>query len=1145
MTPAQRFVLCAAVALTACGAPNHGTFPQNNPSVAATTGGFALTPASFTRDEAPPIALTTPDGDALKLSWIEAKAVVDGPLAFTELHLGFDNPDTRTIEGRFRIALPDGASVSRFAMKIDNRWQEGEVVEKQRARRVYEDFLHRRIDPALLEQGPGNTFTARVFPIAANQHKELIISYSQEVTGDQQTLVPLQGLPQLERLDVSVANGRGETTTKLQHASYVPEGNFIVGRGLTGSHGLRSGNLMVARVEAMTNAAPQPLGATLVLMDTSASRALELDAQLGMVLRIAKRVATRNPDTKLVVAAFDQAIFPVFAGNASALSNRHIEPLRARRALGASDLQAALRWANTAAEKHRCERVVLLTDGVVTAGDDGRHLLAAARSLRTAGVKRLDAIVYGGIRDVDALNTLVTAGLSQDGIVVDGSDVANILRRLELATRSGLKVKVDGARWWWPQELHGVQPGDEVLIHAELPSSKDVDITLAGEQATGLTFASAPRPLLERSWARAKIDSLLDHQRRNGASSELRARIVALSTQHRVVSPYTSLLVLERQADYDRFNIAREALSDILTITGGKLDVVDRPAPAAAQKPNRTFARPQAATNADRLSARGNMWGDGIGDSFGAGGLGLSGIGEGGGGRGEGIGLSSIGTIGHGVGPSSPTEDADSAPPLAPPPPVAATGQGFGSGSGRAADPSHRARPPQVRHGSTSVSGRLPPEVIQRIVRQNFGRLRRCYERGLVRNPRLRGRVVVRFTIGQSGAVTDASGRGDLGDTMIGCVTRMFTQLRFPSPVGGRVTVSYPVVFTPDGSASQPVQPPPQIAPALASRQGLPSRQGPAVPPRPAPARPYRGNFASVMTALAEGRVSDALVDAQNWQAKDPSSVLAIVALGEALEASDKAAWAARAYGSIIDMYPSRADLRRYAGERLDRVAHTSAIRLSNDTYAKAKAQRPDHPTSHRLLGYSLLRRGRYGRAFDAVAAGLAVATGRFVGADPILRADLGLIAAAWLRALPNQSSVIHGKLAEHGTNLAVAPSLRFVLNWETDANDVDLHVYDMHGGHASYQQPSLESGGQLLGDVTSGYGPELFEIPGRRRSAGYLLQAHYYSRGPMGYGMGKVQIIKHDGKGKLEIDERPFMVMVDRAFVDLGTVGHWRPSKG
>ena len=44
------------------------------------------------------------------------------------------------------------------------------------------------------------------------------------------------------------------------------------------------------------------------------------------------------------------------------------------------------------------------------------------------------------------------------------------------------------------------------------------------------------------------------------------------------------------------------------------------------------------------------LWGDHVGDSFGAAGIGLSGTGEGGGGSGEGIGLGSIGTVGHGSG---------------------------------------------------------------------------------------------------------------------------------------------------------------------------------------------------------------------------------------------------------------------------------------------------------------------------------------------------------------------------------------------------------------------------------------------------------------------------------------------------------------
>src|SRR5207248_1949141 len=102
-----------------------------------------------------PISLTASDGTGLKLTSMEANAVVDGGLAFTELHLAFENPGDRTLEGTFRVSLPQGASLGRFAMKIGNEWQEGEVVELAAARRAYEDFLHRKQDPALMEKAAG------------------------------------------------------------------------------------------------------------------------------------------------------------------------------------------------------------------------------------------------------------------------------------------------------------------------------------------------------------------------------------------------------------------------------------------------------------------------------------------------------------------------------------------------------------------------------------------------------------------------------------------------------------------------------------------------------------------------------------------------------------------------------------------------------------------------------------------------------------------------------------------------------------------------------------------------------------------------------------------------------------------------------
>jgi hypothetical protein len=159
---------------------------------------------------------------------------------------------------------------------------------------------------------------------------------------------------------------------------------------------------------------------------------------------------------------------------------------------------------------------------------------------------------------------------------------------------------------------------------------------------------------------------------------------------------------------------------------------------------------------------------------------------------------------------------------------------------------------------------------------------------------------------------------------------------------------------------------------------------------------------------------------------------------------------------------------------------------------------------------------------------------------DQILREDLGLIAEAWIKADPARREEILAKLAKAGGSREDEPSLRFLLSWETDANDVDFHIHDAEGGHAYYGDPELPSGGRLYADVTTGYGPECFTIrlPAEKRSERYHLEAHYYARGPMGYGMGKLEVIEHDGKGGLAFSERPFVVMTDGAFVDLGVVG-------
>lgn len=172
--------------------------------------------------------------------------------------------------------------------------------------------------------------------------------------------------------------------------------------------------------------------------------------------------------------------------------------------------------------------------------------------------------------------------------------------------------------------------------------------------------------------------------------------------------------------------------------------------------------------------ATGNLFGTTIGDSAGMNGLGLLGLGEGGGGVSNQIGLGRIGTC----------TGVDCA--------------GFGKGRGLIMG-KHATNVPRIHTQPPVTSGSLPPEVIQRVVRQSFGRFRLCYEEGLRGNPNLEGRVTARFVIGRDGSVaTVQNGGADLPDArVVSCVLRAYTGLSFPAPKDGIVRVSYPLVFSP------------------------------------------------------------------------------------------------------------------------------------------------------------------------------------------------------------------------------------------------------------------------------------------------------------------------------------------------------------
>jgi tetratricopeptide (TPR) repeat protein len=1030
--------------------------------------------------------LTASDGTGLRLVNVDVLAVHESPLAFTELHLAFDNPNERTIEGRFRMVLPQRAKIARLAMKVGDAYQEAEVVERQAARVAYEDALHRKRDPLLLEQAGGNSIEARVFPIAPHERKQIIVAYSEAILEATGHVLPLRGLPVLDRLSVKAYDGAGgKLGEDFERTNYAPDAELrILSRSVAGPALVRSGNLAVLRFTPVEDATPEALGATLLLVDTSASQAKALEQTSGRLAEVLRALAT-DESGPLVLAAFDQEVQVLSQGTFASAAGTVAERLRERRALGASNLSAALAYAAEPMQGRALQRIVLVTDGLGTAGDrELPALRAAVLAAGQAGVKRLDVIAPGeSARDAKTLSQLVASGLPRNGAVIDADrDARTIAWKLRSRVERDVPLRVDGASFVWPAVLRSVQAGDEVVVAAELSAQRAVRLS-AGDRVMKLPEpTSGTQALLGRYHAEARIDALLEREAIEGRNSELTREIIELSRNERVLSPYTSLLVLETDADYARFGIPRRAPGAYLGVRDGRLTRGNSPALASETRGRRSFEP------------------GGIEDNFGERGLGLRELGEGASGFGRGIGLGAVGTL--------------------------APSMGDGSRQGSGATRNLRT----IRQGLLQISGRMSPEAIQRIVRRNFGRLRLCYAAALAKRPNLQGRVVMRFTIDRTGALERPVRLAPSFaiPTLDDCIIKAMSKLSFPAPDGAPVTVAYPLLFG--------------IEESLPKSGGL-SSPAPIRREAPPPAATYDGQLGEITTLLAHKRNAAALKQALEWTAQEPSETLAYFALGRVYASLGRPRDAARAYGSLIDLYAARADMRRYAGNLLESLPDAIGLDLAIDTYRAARNDRADHPSSHRLLALALAKRERYGEAFDVLLAALSRGprSDRFQGVERVLRDDLALAGALWQAHEPAARETVRERLDAARVEPLHGPSVRFVLTWETDANDVDLHLYDAAENHAWYENPRLPSGGELYADITTGYGPECFNIPLSGQPAEYRLRAHYYSRGPMGYGMGKLEIIEFDGRGKARFEERPYLVTQDRGYVDLG---HFRTGR-
>ncbi len=123
-------------------------------------------------------------GGVLEIKEQDVRVTINNSIAVTQIDQVFVNTENRQVEALYTFPVPREASVSNFSMWIAGKEMIGEVVEKERAREIYNSYKRQKRDPGLLEQVDFKQFEMRIFPIPAGAEQRIRIEYYQELAVD-------------------------------------------------------------------------------------------------------------------------------------------------------------------------------------------------------------------------------------------------------------------------------------------------------------------------------------------------------------------------------------------------------------------------------------------------------------------------------------------------------------------------------------------------------------------------------------------------------------------------------------------------------------------------------------------------------------------------------------------------------------------------------------------------------------------------------------------------------------------------------------------------------------------------------------------------------------------------------------------------
>ncbi|SEL05051.1 TonB-dependent outer membrane receptor, SusC/RagA subfamily, signature region [Aquimarina amphilecti] len=515
---------------------------------------FFISLSTLLSQETPFIQLK--DSTQLKLSVLKVDVKIVGNFATTTYDMKFYNELNRTLEGELIFPLGQGQSVSGFAMDVNDKMREAVIVEKELARVAYESTVRQNIDPGLLEKTQGNNYKARIYPILPRDYKNVVITYEQELFGKNNSKLyelPLNFTNNFDEflIDITVYGDRkplinnddlifhqeGNTYKALAHKKdYLASSSIIIDipKSLGSRQVITHNDFFYINQQLAPNSRlkEKPDSIT-ILWDSSFSNN---HRKVKKELELLDRYFSYLQNIKVRFISFSNSMhsdkeFRVIDGNWSILKEQ-IEKIT-------YDGGTYLGFLDSM--KIKSDEILIFTDGLINLGHFNKKI---NRSIYT-----VNSSVSG---DHEYMNRIATTS-GGNYINLTRFSTENALEILKHETYQFLGISNNSM-------LEEVYPNQNTNVLSDFSLSgkfkENTTIKLlfgyrnkVTEEIEIYITSGTEDKTIRRLWAKQKLSFLNKNKKQN------KNKIISLAKQYKLITEYTSMLILDRIEDYVKYRI--------------------------------------------------------------------------------------------------------------------------------------------------------------------------------------------------------------------------------------------------------------------------------------------------------------------------------------------------------------------------------------------------------------------------------------------------------------------------------------------------------------------------------------------------------------------------------------------------------------